>query len=328
MTCLIGINCYAERADNNEIKGQFHALAQIEQKLKSFEGKLNKENLRYLQVSKNKKDIELKCLDLEKGLEESRLKYNERLLLSQKLLGQNMLTEMSLEETASDILQRKLYQKKLSLEVENLKKQNAVNNDLQSALSDLKKRFQELTQLESEIAEVLNNLEKDKKNLALAYVKQESEISSAKNQIKENKVGSAPTFIAKSNITIPLAKYRSIETKSKKGVIVKYQGAQEILSPLDGKVIYTGMLSTYGRVLMIDHGNQLRSVILGDNEYFVLKGASVLKGQKIGITKKPSENEGKLYFELRKNNQVQNTFEVLSSVNSLGLLGISRERRI
>lgn len=316
---IISQEGFASSIENNQVQSQYRILMQIEKKLKEYETKLSKENQRYIQVSKNKKDIDLKCIDLEKGLNDAQSRYNEKLLLTQKLLGQNMLNDMNIEETSADILQRRLYQKKLVLEIENLKKQSEVNKSLKDTLVTLRNRFTELTKLEEEIGGILNNLEKDKKDLALSYVKQEQETSALKNQVKEIKSETTPKFSPKSDILIPIAKYTEVSTKSKKGIIVKYDGTQDILSPLEGKVIYTGMLSTYGRVLMIDHGNELRSVILGDNNYYVNKGSTVFKGQKIGLAKKSFEGQGKIYFELRKNNQVQNTFNVLSSPNALGL---------
>lgn len=299
----------------SEIRGQYQTVALLEKKLRDYETQLNFQNQRYLQVSKNKKDIELKILDLEKSLQEAKNIYDKQILRSQKLLGQNILNDLSQEETSVDLFRKRLIQKNLLVEIESLKKQKEINKDLQDVLNGLSHRYQEIIKIEMTINSTLNNLEKEKKELSLEYLKRDQEIPEQK--IKKAPLPAPVTFL--SEFLIPIQGYGQVESKMKKGVVIKYKGRQNILSPMDGKVIYSGELSTYGNVLMIDHGKAVRTVLLGEGIYNVKKGDTVLRGQVIGEAKALGLEQGKIYFELRKNNLVQNTLKVLSSSRSMNI---------
>ncbi|MDO9182943.1 MAG: M23 family metallopeptidase, partial [Bacteriovorax sp.] len=100
----------------------------------------------------------------------------------------------------------------------------------------------------------------------------------------------------------------------KKGVTFNFQGKNEVRAPKAGKVVYTGSLASYGNVLMIDHGNDTRTVLLGQFDYSVKNGDSIQAAQLVGYTNPRSQNglgDGKIYFEVRKNNLAQNTYLLL-----------------
>ncbi len=78
-----------------------------------------------------------------------------------------------------------------------------------------------------------------------------------------------------------------------------------------GKVIHSGALSTYGNVLMIDHGKDTISVCLGDFKARVPKGKRVKSGDVIGYTLKPTRKDSKLYFEVRVKDKAQATIHLL-----------------
>lgn len=72
----------------------------------------------------------------------------------------------------------------------------------------------------------------------------------------------------------------------------------------DGRVTYTGYMSGYGKIIIIDHGNgyQTRSAHL--NNIYVKQGAYVKAGQVIGKTGMTGRVTGPhLHFEIRKNNR-------------------------
>jgi murein DD-endopeptidase MepM/ murein hydrolase activator NlpD len=65
---------------------------------------------------------------------------------------------------------------------------------------------------------------------------------------------------------------------------------------------------------MIDHGNDTRTVLLGQFDYNVKNGDAVKASQLVGYTNPRSGNrlgDGKIYFEIRKNNLAQNTYLLL-----------------
>jgi murein DD-endopeptidase MepM/ murein hydrolase activator NlpD len=111
----------------------------------------------------------------------------------------------------------------------------------------------------------------------------------------------------------PVQVYQGMDY-NKKGVTFNFQGKNEVIAPRAGKVVYTGSLASYGNVLMIDHGNDTRTVLLGQFDYTVKNGDTIQASQIVGYTNPRSTNglgDGKIYFEVRKNNLAQNTYLLL-----------------
>lgn len=98
----------------------------------------------------------------------------------------------------------------------------------------------------------------------------------------------------------------------KKGVTFKYKGRKPVMSTASGKIIYQGTLSNFGNVIMIDHGKETRSIILGKFVPKISKGAIVRTGDILGYTRNSRNQEEKLYFEVRQKNKVQNTILLLN----------------
>ena len=94
---------------------------------------------------------------------------------------------------------------------------------------------------------------------------------------------------------------------STKGVTFKYQATQPIRAVGEGKVVFAGDLAAYGQVLLIDHGNDLRTVLLGRMNIKVKKNDSVSAGEVLAYTLNDSKEAQNLYFEVRKKNTAQNT---------------------
>jgi septal ring factor EnvC (AmiA/AmiB activator) len=75
----------------------------------------------------------------------------------------------------------------------------------------------------------------------------------------------------------------------------------------DGKIVFAGDLASYGQVVLIDHGNDLRTVLLGRMSIKVKKNDSVKSGDVLAYTINDSKEAQNLYFEVRKKNTAQNT---------------------
>ena len=145
-------------------------------------------------------------------------------------------------------------------------------------------------------------LEKVKFNQDLENKMQKQKISTRLSAIKRvEKLGlNIPSSLKFSS---PLASF-SQALASEKGVTYKFEKLQPIRAPRQGRVIYNGELANYGKVLMIDHGNDIRSVMLGKFQSNLEKNATVNAGDILGHT---DERTDSLYFEVRKKNIAQKT---------------------
>ena len=99
----------------------------------------------------------------------------------------------------------------------------------------------------------------------------------------------------------------STYTASAKGVTFKYNSIQPVKAVGGGKVVFAGDLASYGQVVLIDHGNDLRTVLLGKMDIKVKKHDNVKDGDVLAYTQNDSKDDQNLYFEVRKKNTAQNT---------------------
>ena len=96
-------------------------------------------------------------------------------------------------------------------------------------------------------------------------------------------------------------------TASPKGVTFKYQATQPVKAVGEGKIVFAGDLASYGQVVLIDHGNELRTVLLGKMNIRVKKNDTVRDGDILAYTVNDTKEAQNLYFEVRKKNTAQNT---------------------
>lgn len=83
------------------------------------------------------------------------------------------------------------------------------------------------------------------------------------------------------------------------GIIIQAPFGTEIRAVFDGKIIYCNTLPGYGKVLIIDHGDNYYSLTAQGAKFFKSTGDKVVEGDIIGIAGSgPLVSEG-IYFELR-----------------------------
>lgn len=79
-----------------------------------------------------------------------------------------------------------------------------------------------------------------------------------------------------------------------------------------GRVVYSGWMSGYGKVIMIDHGNGYRTVYGHASKLYVSQGTRVSKGQLIAAVGSTGRSTGPhLHFEVRKNGVPQNPLKYI-----------------
>lgn len=172
---------------------------------------------------------------------------------------------------------------------------------------------------EEELASVINELENRKKSAMDLYLTKvqskklaETKVQKLKLQTKIAKVreqfNTSPIIVKKPDrfFKNPVDDFLTY-TASPKGVTFKYQSIQPVKAVGNGKVVYAGDLANYGQVLLIDHGDDLRTVLLGKMDIRVKKNDPVKDGQILAYTQNTSKEDQNLYFEVRKKNTAQNT---------------------
>ena len=87
-----------------------------------------------------------------------------------------------------------------------------------------------------------------------------------------------------------------------KGLNILSAKGRKVGAAAPGVVVYAGQgLRGYGRLLIIKHSETYLSAYAHNRKMFVQEGQKVVAGQKISEVGGDSENNGRLYFEIRKN---------------------------
>ena len=148
-------------------------------------------------------------------------------------------------------------------------------------------RRRELARTESDLGALLEGLEARRGAAA-----RRRDRLAARERRRRRRAGARGAF------SLPLARYTSLD-RNDRGITLRFEGARPIRSTGDGRISYVGGLSTYGNVIMIDHGGGTRSVLLGFFEARVEKGQRVRRDEDIALSDDRGGG-GQVYFELRK----------------------------
>ncbi|MBT4880434.1 MAG: peptidoglycan DD-metalloendopeptidase family protein [Alphaproteobacteria bacterium] len=84
-----------------------------------------------------------------------------------------------------------------------------------------------------------------------------------------------------------------------KGVLIETLKGAQVVSPVDGRVSYSGNFRGYGNLLIIDHGKGYYVLLTGIEKIYSYVGQELISGEPIG-TMDP-ENKNKIYVEVRVN---------------------------
>ena len=95
---------------------------------------------------------------------------------------------------------------------------------------------------------------------------------------------------------------RSRAEEVSNGMDIRADAGAPVQAVADGRVVHTGWLRGFGRMVIVDHGDGHHTLMAHLQSVTVQKSDVVKRGQTIGfVGDTESENGPKLYFELRVN---------------------------
>ncbi len=289
-------------------------LASISKQIYSLESNLGKGNKRYLKTLDQRKKTEELIGNLDEEIKRDQRLNEEKKLETRKRLKQVLVQGFGKISTPAQVLSRKLVLKLLKKELAELNLIHQKRAKLIKNMEASRQKYEDLRKVESDLLSLMNEMEESKKEKSLRYVRLKEENDKLREKLKFRK---AKTLAKRKKLKLiperfktPLSKYIDMEY-GKKGVTYKFNSRQVVRTSRPGKIIHTGSLSTYGNVVMVDHGNEVKSIYLGQFLPSVKKGQAVIAGASLGKTFDVAKNEGKLYFEVRKKNKAQNTILLL-----------------
>ncbi|MBN2676380.1 MAG: peptidoglycan DD-metalloendopeptidase family protein, partial [Alphaproteobacteria bacterium] len=287
--------------DLQEKENVFQELSEKVSTLKMSEEKLNSE------IKKEKKDITA-LLEI---LQRIALEPPALVLMEKQTKGMEMMNTALLVEGTVEIAQGKItaYLEKQE-ELKRLKKETEEKSrEAEKMAHTVKAKKQEMDSLLSEKQRAEKKLEKEqnatrKKIQKLA--KESKDLSDFLKKLMEKKktvLGTAPSSKAKTNgpvrgKTITRFGAKKSGGLKEKGITLKAGAKASVVSPYNGRILFSGPFKKYDNLMIIAHPNNYHSVIGGITTPFVKEGQSVLKGEPIGRL----GSDGKIYIELRYKN--------------------------
>ncbi len=223
------------------------------------------------------------------------------------------------ENESTQEWQRRVHLELLKQAQSKLKNKETELASFESKILQFDEKIASLKQNEEEFLSVIRELEARKKTAMEVYLARVQTKKSIEKSVQSQKLHTRLAEIKKDFSQAPIVVTkpdrffrRPVDdfmgyTPSPKGVTFKYQSVQPIKAVGGGRVVFAGDLASYGQVLLIDHGNDLRTVLLGKMNIKVKKNDTVTGGDILAYTQNESKEPQNLYFEVRKKNTAQNT---------------------
>lgn len=285
-------------------------------RLSTLEKEIGSKNNLYLtsvsQIKQFETDVEAykkRLTEIHKEVAQGR-EENRKILKSYLLEAENEATEP---------WQRRVHLNLLKKAQDKLKNSESELVSFENKVAEFEVKLTELRKNEEELALVIKELEGRKKVAMESYLTSVKEKRTAESRDTRKKIDARLKVVRKEFSQAPIVETKAdriflhpvadfmSKTSSPKGVTFKYNSIQPVKAVGDGKIVFAGELASYGQVLMIDHGNDLRTVLLGKMTIKVKKNDDVKSGDVLAYTINDSQEAQNLYFEVRKKNTAQNT---------------------
>lgn len=301
---------------NGHISKNKKEIGKLSKNIDILESRLAKSNKKYLRTLKRKNSIETNIYKMKQLVFENTTAVNTQLKDARSLVRATLANSLGGDQSAQDLYSQKVLLKAAQKKIKELKQKLVQLNIQKKELTKLEERFNEYHNIESSLLSAMSEMELRKKNYAEKYLDlqgKQKQLLKKSSQMKISRVRKKEGRDLRSKIgmfNIPITRFTKFEYR-KKGVTFHFDEQDFIRLGRGGRVAHTGKLSSYGNVVVIDHGNETRSVFLGEFSPSVRKNQVLKVGDIVGETKVTGEKAGKVYFEVRKKNKAQNTIYLL-----------------
>lgn len=305
-----------KRGASDELSRHRSEVLQMGARLSTLEKEIGAKNNLYLSSVEQIKQFESDVALYRERLLELQVKVKEAQNENRKILKSYLLES---ENESTEAWQRKVHLELLRKAQLKLKENEAELVSFEAKVNEFDSKLASLRQDEEELARVIEELESRKKLAMERYLTEVEKKKKIESKAQRRKIQKKVAKIKKEFSKKPIVETRPERffsrpvddyvtyVTSPKGVTFKYEAVQPVKAVGKGKVVYAGDLSNYGQVLLIDHGDDLRTVLLGKMNIKVKKNDTVNAGEILAYTVKDSADAQNLYFEVRKKNTAQNT---------------------
>jgi len=293
------------RSLRREIYSYRQGLHNLKRKISLIEGNLGRKNEQYINVIKLKAEVEKEIEGQKIKINDQKNKFAQIDSSLRKRLASLVIEEIDEEEDAQELIQKATNKSIILKDLDTLNKLSGKLQSISLHLFSLASQYQSYKDNEAAFKTILFELEENKKKTVQEYFEVEKKQALLDGQIlrKKGNGHKNESVTNQATFSLPIIDFISVE-KFKKGLNLKYRGELPIYGPDSGKVVYNGPLSNIGQVIILDHGQETRTVILGNFISKVKADDEINKGQILGYTRGLDANS-KIYFEVRQKNEVK-----------------------
>ena len=295
---------------SKSLKNQSHKINQIKNQLIEIEKKLSNENAKYINNEKRYSDLEIEIDLNEKKIKALALLIQQEKTSTHSIIKLIVIGQLNDQMKVQDVVAEKTLKKilkKIFFSIQNIQVLIDRNS---SMLVKLREKLAKQRNKQQTLNRIIQTLEIEKQKIALVYLDKVQKNDFLNKKYKTNKIRKSllktATKKIRNNYISPIENYIDMQHKEK-GITIKCRGTKPVISPRNGKVVYIGNLSAFGNVVILSHAKNIRSVLLGEFEPKIKKGQIVKKGQLLGYTTAQMSQIGKVDFEVRIKNKIQNT---------------------
>ncbi len=307
---LITFNSFClDKGDSSSLEEKVNkiesTLLKNRKNLEGVERSINQKHEKYLQHVRVNKKLKILLDDYNVDLSREKLVLSKRIKsIKSKMIKAAMLDNDKL--AIENQILAKILNKSLKKDLKSLEKVNSKIHSIESKISSFGSR---VTRFENESMTISNNLRvmnaekeklaKSKEELYLAKDILEDEYLEfkANEEFEKIKQESEQKFISKTHLSNPIDDFLSAR-QLHKGLEFQVSESSGLKVIDDGEVVHSDILASFGRIIIVKHKNNLRSVYLGDYESNISLNTKVKKSQKLGNILPGMDS--KIYFELRK----------------------------
>lgn len=306
----------AIRKPGDELAKYRTEVMEMGARLSTLEKEIGSKNNLYLSSLEQIKQFESDVKLYRDELKVKQVELKQAQAENKKIL-QNYLLES--ENDTTEPWQRKIHLELLKQAQNKLKTKETELTGFQTKVAEFDEKLAVLHKNEEELGTVIKELETRKKSAMETYLakvetkkkfesKVQTKVLQKRIAVVKKELSDAPVVAKKPDRYFgrPVDDFLSYTT-SPKGVTFKYQATQPVKAVGEGKIVFAGDLAAYGQVVLIDHGNELRTVLLGKMNIKVKKNDTVRDGDILAYTVNDTKEAQNLYFEVRKKNTAQNT---------------------
>ena len=285
---------------NGEFIGYSKDKSKLQAKINDYMENGDKENVAFVQID-NMPEYKM-CL-LKKGI----VTDDEGIFEKVKQTGTNYYTYYAIAQDGEEKLYVSNFEEAEKI-IQELKNKNSENKDKLTAIEKYSTELQEFTTFETAVASLYKERVVVKSKTTVASNRSLESFSTSRNMSNQKvNLGISLARPVSGTITSKFGNNSSVRSGSHTGLDIAAPHGTPIKAAAGGTVIFSGTKGSYGKMIIISHGNGVQTYYGHCSNLVASVGQTVSQGQVIANVGSTGNSTGNhLHLEIRVNGVAQN----------------------